>query len=155
MILQKSLTMIPLIVGISSSTFHYDKTDIVFNEKDIKNNLIISDVNPKLFQENLSSMDYDNNYLENQLKTLVKKWKNETLVLSDVHKIMDNNNFKQILSFKLKALPFLLNELKERPSTLVWAINMILDRKISNQALSIKDASKAWVNWGIQNNLIA
>ncbi len=54
-----------------------------------------------------------------------------------------------------ESLPIVLNKLKDEPSTLVWAMNIITGHKISNDdTITIKEACKKWVKWGQSNEII-
>lgn len=45
------------------------------------------------------------------------------------------------------AVPFIIEEISANPSTLVWALNFIFEKKISNNPkTTIPQACKLWVN---------
>lgn len=76
----------------------------------------------------------------------VQKWKNETIFLSSVNSIVENKHFKAIIGMGEVAVPFILEEIDKEPSNLVWALNIIYKRKISNNPnLTITQACKRWV----------
>jgi len=43
------------------------------------------------------------------------------------------------------AVPFIVEEIDQRPSTLVWALNIIFNRKISDKNINISEACRLWV----------
>ena len=45
-----------------------------------------------------------------------------------------------------RAVPFILEEISIKPSNLVWALNIIFKKKITNRAnTTIEEACKLWV----------
>lgn len=73
-------------------------------------------------------------------------WENETFFLSSVEQIVNNENFKSIVSLGIKSVPFIVEELERKPSVLVWALNFIYNKKISNNpSITITEACKLWV----------
>ena len=81
-------------------------------------------------------------YFQYHLQT----WKEKTMFSSSVDEIIKNESFQAIVSMGEDAVPFIKSELMEKPSTLVWALNFIYGRKISNDPhLTISRASKLWI----------
>lgn len=75
-----------------------------------------------------------------------ERWSQETSFLSSAKAIIDHEDFKSIVSMGKDAVPYILAEIKENPSHLVWALNLIFNRKISDrQNLTITEACKLWV----------
>lgn len=73
-------------------------------------------------------------------------WKNDTKFLSSIKSIIEHDDFKAIIAMGSRAVPFILDEIEVRPSSLVWALNLIFQRKIADkQDLTITDACKLWV----------
>ena len=147
----KSLTMIPLVVSISANSFASNNTNFMYNEDDLKNNLIHINQNIINDTKRDDSFIFDTQYIRIRLYDYLEKWHSETELLSNVNKITRNENFKKIVSLGIKAVPDIIEEIHLRPSNLVWALNHILGFKISNSPLSIEEACRAWVRWGINN----
>lgn len=75
-----------------------------------------------------------------------ERWSQETCFLSSAKAIIEHEDFKSIVSMGKDAVPFILAEIKETPSHLVWALNLIFNRKISDRPnLTITEACKLWV----------
>ncbi len=73
-------------------------------------------------------------------------WKKSTLFLSSTKAIIDNEDFQAIVSMGNSAIPFIVEEIEREPSTLVWTLNIILKRKITNNPnTTIPEACKLWV----------
>lgn len=76
----------------------------------------------------------------------ITKWEKETMFLSSANSIIENKHFKAIIGMGDTAVPFILEEIDKEPSTLVWALNMIYKRKVSNNPnLTITQACKRWI----------
>lgn len=73
-------------------------------------------------------------------------WQDETLFLSSAEDIVGHEDFKAIVNMGIKAVPFILNEIECKPSTLVWALNLIYGQKITNQPnTTISEACRLWI----------
>ena len=68
------------------------------------------------------------------------------MLYSSVEDIVNDKDFQSIVLMGEQAVPFIKEELIEKPSTLVWALNYIYNRKISNKPnLTITEACKLWI----------
>ena len=66
--------------------------------------------------------------------------------------IVEDENFQGILNLGELTIPLILNKIEKEPSQLVWALNIITKKKISNKSMiSISDSCKLWVKYGKQN----
>jgi len=89
----------------------------------------------------------ENEYIALKLKfqEYLKRWKEKTMFMSSAISITNDEDFKKIVSMGQYAVPFILEEISDKPSTLVWALNFIYGRKISNnKSLTITEACKQW-----------
>lgn len=76
----------------------------------------------------------------------LKNWEKKTKLISSVASIVGDEDFKTIVSMGEYAVPFIKEELQRKPSTLVWALNYIRGKKISNNPhLTISEACKLWI----------
>ncbi|KAF5061523.1 hypothetical protein DSECCO2_314530 [anaerobic digester metagenome] len=74
------------------------------------------------------------------------KWERSTFLNSSVKAIIENSDFQAIVSMKHSAVPLIIEEIEKKPSLLVWALNMIYERKITNDSnATITEACKLWV----------
>lgn len=133
-------------------------TELVVTENQLRKGLIEMDPNALDYvkRENyrLKMDNTDQMYLRYKLDELEAKWHESTAFSSSVDEMLNDENFKSIISYGENMIPVILDSLRERPSQLVWALNFITDRTISSKPISITDASKAWVTWGLKNRLI-
>jgi len=73
-------------------------------------------------------------------------WENKTKFLSSAKSIIEDKDFQAIISMGNPAIPYIVEEIESKPSVLVWSLNIILDRKITNNPnATITDACKLWV----------
>ena len=73
-------------------------------------------------------------------------WKEKTMFLSSTQSIIDDEDFKAIVAMGESAIPYIITEIENTPSTLVWALNFIFNKKITNNPdTTITEACKLWV----------
>lgn len=73
-------------------------------------------------------------------------WMEQTQFLSSVSDIIGHQDFQSIIAMGQRAVPYIIEEIKVNPSTLVWALNIIFQRKITdNPKATIDDACRLWV----------
>jgi len=73
-------------------------------------------------------------------------WEKKTLFLSSTKAIIENEDFQAIVSMGYSSVPYIIEEIGNKPSTLVWALNLIYNRKITNNPnATISDACKLWI----------
>ncbi len=73
-------------------------------------------------------------------------WRKKTLLLSSTKAIIENDDFNAIISMGHSVVPYIVDEIENNPSTLVWALNIIYNRKITNNPnATISEACKLWV----------
>ena len=76
----------------------------------------------------------------------LQRWEQKTKFQSSVYRIIGDEDFKAIVGMGEVATPLILAEIQQRPSTLVWALNFIYGKKISNNSnLTISEACKLWI----------
>lgn len=97
----------------------------------------------------INTVDKDDNaFLSSKFKfqLYLQKWEEKTMFFSSAYAIVEDNDFKAIVAMGQQAVPFIKEELENKPSTLVWALNYIFGHKISDKPnLTITDACKLWI----------
>ena len=144
----------PLISGYQQSLERNVKTEIVLDKiTDFQNAFRLKEY---FDLENIRSYSpettYDS-YLDNKLRVYSSKLFSEISVNSTARDIISNKNFQSIVNYGESIVPHVLNSLEREPSILIWALNAILNTKISTKPLSIAEASKEWIKWGKTNFL--
>jgi hypothetical protein len=132
-------------------------TDFIFNEREVNAGEIQMDPKTISYREDYANFQWRENarlMLHNKIKNLFDIWEKETQMLSSTSEIIQHQDFKKIVQLGSMAIPAVLLELQNRPSRLVWAMNLITGRNITEGPISIKDASAMWVDWGQKNKVI-
>lgn len=97
----------------------------------------------------LQNIDYRESYqfsARSFFQYHLQKWQEKTMFFSSVGDIVNNADFQAIVAMGEQAVPFIKEELIEKNSTLVWALNYIYGKKISNKPnLTISEACKLWI----------
>jgi hypothetical protein len=79
-----------------------------------------------------------------------KKWQNETRFLSSISAKIKNNYCQKIIKMGLKALPFIIEQLREEPSLIVEALETITGTSPEipeSHWGNILEISNAWIEW--------
>ena len=76
----------------------------------------------------------------------LKAWEQKTMFSSSIASIVSDEDFQSIVKMGIVAVPFIKDELERKPSVLVWALNYIYGKRISDKKeLTISDACKLWI----------
>lgn len=87
----------------------------------------------------LEEIDKSATFLQN-----LKYWNKETGLLSTNN--LDNAHFKQIVDMGADAVPYIVNELKKGPTSLVHALDLIFPDVVEYDGyVSLKDACDKWL----------
>jgi hypothetical protein len=140
--LSNKLKPLTIAVGMlsSSTAFAYSDIDNFSGIKSISNNRTLNYI-----------QDVDNNDNHIWIHRFVfdfhlMNWKEKTMFFSSTKSIIEDDDFKAIVAMGVSAVPYILNEIENTPSTLVWALNFIFEKKITdNQNTTITEACKLWV----------
>ena len=73
----------------------------------------------------------------------LEEWQRDTRFLSSVSAITSHPAFTRIVNMGGNAVPFIVDEIKCKPSNLVWALNAIFHKKIGN-GKTVTEACKLW-----------
>ena len=124
---------------VTIPTFSYSDIDAY------SNNIINSEKTMQYMQlVDAKETDYFSAKFHFQLH--LQRWEQKTKFQSSVYRIIGDEDFKAIVSMGEVATPLILAEIQQRPSTLVWALNFIYGKKISNNSnLTISEACKLWI----------
>lgn len=110
---------------------------------------ILTTITDSKTREFVSVADNDNSlFYSNKLRfnSHYEKWMQETGYLSSVNAIVEHPDFQAIVAMRHAAVPYIVEAIEQEPSSLVWALNFIYNRKISKKSdLTIPEACKLWV----------
>lgn len=92
---------------------------------------------------------------KSEFENLVKVWKKATHHYSFIRQKIVHPAYLRIIGMGEKVLPFILEELKERPSP-GWfpALEAISGNDAAQAAKSIDEAVESWLNWGKQQSYL-
>ena len=76
------------------------------------------------------------------------KWRDETMHLSSLSRRFLHPSYLRIISLGEPVLPFLLEELKDRPDHWLVALNAITEHDPAALGATFNDAVAAWIEWG-------
>jgi len=123
-----------------SETFKYN--ELVQNDMEFKDEITRNHLNSS------SESTYSDLLLKYKFNEHLKKWKAKTRFVSSPNRIVDNEDFKKIVELGQPIVKYIVEELKEEPGYLVWALNMIYGFKISDDpSTTIPEASRLWVRF--------
>lgn len=81
-----------------------------------------------------------------RFQSLYEQWRNDTRFTSSASDIVSHEAFKAIVAMGEAAVPYIVEEIDNTPSTLVWALNFIFQKKISNNPdTTVQEACRLWV----------
>jgi hypothetical protein len=79
---------------------------------------------------------------------LAERWRRETAVLSNVHRIVLHSAYQRIIGLGPVAIPLILKELSERPGHWFWALKAITGEDPVTPGATFKEAVDTWLDWG-------
>ncbi len=87
---------------------------------------------------------------------LKNQWEADTAKLSSITDIAMHPAYQQIIGMGQDAIPLILAEMKSRPGHWFWALKSITgeDPVLPAQRGRVKEMTKAWLNWGIEQGRI-
>lgn len=142
--LSNTLKPITLAVGLLSAT-----SVMSYSDFDAYSGILTTITNNQTSNYIKSVDKNDNGYLMHKFRfqNHLINWQKKTLFLSSTKAIIENEDFQAIVAMGSSAVPYILESIQENPSTLVWALNLIFDRKITNNPdATISEACMLWVN---------
>lgn len=141
--LSNSLKPITLAVGLLSVTSAMSYSDL-----DAYSGIITTTSNNQT-SKHIKSVDIkDLMYFSHKFRFQMHllNWEQNTLFLSSPKDIIEDCDFQAIIEMGNSAVPYILENIENKPSTLVWALNIIYNRKITNNPnATISEACKLWV----------
>jgi hypothetical protein len=99
-------------------------------------------------------------YVDDDLKSRFshhfEKWKDESEFESSTERIVLNPSYQKIIGMGPVAVPFILEELRENPCWLIWALNAIVDENpVPEEHFGdLETMAKIWVEWGVERAII-
>lgn len=141
-VFSKNLKPVTIAVGLLSTP------SFVYSDIDSYSKIITTITDKKTFEylKLADEGDWKFYSLKYNFQELLEKWEKETCFLSSPKAIIEHQDFQSIVKIGYKAVPFIVDEIERNPSSLVWALNLIFQKKISNDSTTtIPEACKLWV----------
>jgi len=87
---------------------------------------------------------------------LKSQWDQETAMLSSVTEIAMHSSYQQIIGMGPSVIPLILNEMTIKPGHWFWALKSVTgeDPVQSKYRGRIKEMTKAWIQWGKEQNYL-
>ena len=117
---------------------------------------VVISTNVKIHEIHCSAMQLDPVAIN--FRHLVERWKEETNTpSSDFNDIVTHWAYQQIIALGWKAVPLILDELKERPDHWGWALEAITGRNPvpPDSFGNGRGIAVAWLEWGRDNLFIS
>jgi hypothetical protein len=136
----KSLTISGALL-FSSPVFSYND----FNDLSDVNSVILNP-NTQHYIKGTNENIYSGIILKHNFDEYLAKWEKNTMFYSFSNQIIKDPYFRKIVLMGENVVPLIVDEIRNKPSTLVWALNIIYNTKISNKPeTTIEEACKLWV----------
>jgi hypothetical protein len=139
--------LVPLAIASLSSVSYPTVQTFKYNDVE-QNNIQLIDDSALSHLKSAQGINYG--YLISRFKfyQAFEKWNESVRFLSSPIQIVNDPDFKVIVSMGYTAIPYIIEELEKEPSYLVWALNQIFEFKISdNPSTTIPEARKAWLKY--------
>jgi hypothetical protein len=99
-----------------------------------------------MLDKSVESSFYDGILTQLKFEEHLRNWEKKTMFHSSISKIVGDSDFQSIVAMGLESVPFILSNLEQKPSHLVWALNLIFNTKISkNPNITVTEACKLWI----------
>jgi hypothetical protein len=91
--------------------------------------------------------------VEQRFRRLEAVWEEDTLYLSDAHRIIEHPAFQEIVGMGEEGIPFMLADLAKSPRQWVWALPRItgVNPVPPSEGGNIRKMTEAWLRWGREN----
>ena len=138
----KKLIPLTISTGILASAFAFSYNSIEHSQV----NTVMTSPSIDKFMQQTNDNYYSQLSMKSYFEKRVEAWKRNTLFMSFAEQIVDEKNFKEIVAMGKAAVPYIIAEISKEPSPLVWSLNIIFNKTISdNPNTSIEQACKLWV----------
>lgn len=89
-------------------------------------------------------------------EALVATWRKRTMFISSTAKMVQDPAYQQIIGLGPQAVPWLLQELADRPDHWAWALQAITrqDPAADVEPGDVQGITRAWLRWGRERGLL-
>ncbi|MBI4380228.1 MAG: hypothetical protein HY574_03430 [candidate division NC10 bacterium] len=92
-----------------------------------------------------------------RFRELVQTWKADIGPLSSATQMAMHPAYQRIIGLGLEAVPLILRELTREPDHWFWALKAItgVDPVESSQRGRVREMTKAWLQWGEEQEMLS
>ena len=141
------LGLVPIVV--STTAISFTPAFQTFKYNDISENTI-NLTNPETLSHLTTAQEsqYFGILLRINFNKHLNKWQTHSRFFSSPNQIIQDEDFQEIIKLGRPAIPLITQEIQKHPTYLVWALNIILGFKISdNPQITIPEACKLWIKY--------
>lgn len=140
-------TLVPIVISGLTLSSNTDQQTFRYNDI-VDNNIKIEDKHTLNHLNMSQEGTYTSLLTKIKFKEYLENWNLNTMFISSPNQIIEDQNFLEIVKLGYSAIPFIMEELEEKPSFLVWALNTIFGFKISDDPnTTIIEASRMWLRY--------
>lgn len=92
--------------------------------------------------------------LRRRVQELAAEWTGATSHLSSLERKVTHPAYQAIIALGKPALPFVLEELRDRRGLWFWALHFMTGIDPAKEGDDIEQTRSAWLTWGVRNGLI-
>jgi hypothetical protein len=92
--------------------------------------------------------------VESEFRAQADQWRRDTLHTSSLTKMILHPSYLRIIGMGRSALPFLFQELAERPDHWLVALNAITGQDPAATGSTFDEAVTAWLDWGRRHSYL-
>lgn len=91
-----------------------------------------------------------------KFKRLVAEWREESIFMSSMNEMVMLRSYLAIIGMGPSVVPLILNELKQRPTHLFWALEIITGANpvSPDDEGRLDRMAAAWIKWGEEKRII-
>ena len=92
--------------------------------------------------------------LASEFNTRAERWKRQTAVHSSLSVKFMHEDYQSIMAMGEPAIPLILRRLENSPDHWFWALKHLARKDVAQDTNNVKDATKAWLDWGRKKHYI-
>lgn len=81
--------------------------------------------------------------------TYYKNWRESTMLYQSIDKILDSPHYRAIINMGKRAVPYILEQIQERPDMIVFALRKILGFTVipkNRKIVPVDEQCRMWIN---------
>lgn len=89
--------------------------------------------------------------------THYKHWRESTMLYQSIDKILDSSHYRAIINMGKRAVPYILEQIQERPDMVVFALRKILGFTVipkNRKIVPVDEQCRMWINYFKKNKTV-